>query len=169
VRLLRNQGQSPKYFSRVVGGNFRLDEIQAAILRAKLPHLEDWTEARRRNAAVYREAFASASLPSGSIELPREPVGSRHVYNQFVVRTRRRDALRAFLAEAQIGCEVYYPQPMHLQACFGGWGGKDGQFPQAEAASRETLALPIYPELRRDQIARVVAAIAAFFATSESP
>lgn len=164
VRLLRNQGQSPKYFSTVVGGNFRLDEIQAAILRVKLPHLDTWASARRRNAAAYREAFASRALPQGLLELPYEVDGAHHIYNQFVVRTPRRDELKAFLADANIASEVYYPQPMHLQVCFSHWGGSAGQFPLAEEASCETLALPIYPELRPSQLERIADTVSAFFA-----
>jgi dTDP-4-amino-4,6-dideoxygalactose transaminase len=166
VRLLRNQGQAPKYSSVVIGGNFRLDELQAAVLRAKLPHLDAWTAARGRNAARYREAFATLGLSPDTLTLPTELPG-RHVYNQFVVRAASRDMLKKHLAEGGIGSEVYYPVPMHLQPCFDGWGGKAGQFPVAESAALSTLALPVYPELRADQIQRVVGSVAAFYKHAE--
>ncbi len=163
VRLLRNQGQKPKYFSQIVGGNFRLDALQAAIVRAKLPYLDGWTAARQKLAAHYRAAFADARLPTELLELPFEAPGIRHVYNQFVVRTPRRDALAAHLAAKGIATTVYYPQPMHLQACFADWGHRPGDFPESERAANESLALPLYPELDPNDVARVVAEIAAFF------
>jgi dTDP-4-amino-4,6-dideoxygalactose transaminase len=169
VRLLRNHGQSPKHVSTIVGGNFRLDEIQAAILRVKLPHVDEWTSARRRNAATYREAFARRSLPQGLLEPPHESVRARHAYNQFVVRAPRRDELKAFLAEASIASEVYYPQPMHLQVGFSNWGGYKGQFPHAEEAARESLALPVYPELRSNQIERIADTASAFVRSRIAP
>lgn len=164
-RLLRNQGQSSKHVGAILGGNFRLDEIQAAILRVKLPHLEAWTSARRRNATAYGEAFARRALPKGSMELPYEAAGAQHVYNQFVVRTHRRDELGAFLARANIESAVYYPQPMHLQGCFSHWCGYKGQFPRAEEAARETLALPVHPGLQPNQIERIVSTVVAFFSS----
>jgi dTDP-4-amino-4,6-dideoxygalactose transaminase len=156
LRLLRGHGARPKYHHAVVGGNFRLDAIQAAVLRVKLRHLDAWTEARRRNAARYRELLAAAGDP---VTAPVERPGGRHIYNQFVVRTPRRDALMAQLSARQIGHEVYYPVPLHLQECFAELGYGPGSLPESEAAARETLALPIYPELRPEQIATVVAAI----------
>jgi dTDP-4-amino-4,6-dideoxygalactose transaminase len=170
VKLLRSQGQEPKYFSKIVGGNFRIDALQAAVLRAKLPHLDGWTAARQKNAAYYRQRFAelgvdlAASRPTRAqpLTLPREAANVRHVYNQFVVRSIARDALKKALAEQGIGTEIYYPQPMHLQACFASWGGKVGDFPEAEAAANESLALPIYPELTEAQLDTVVRATLAF-------
>jgi dTDP-4-amino-4,6-dideoxygalactose transaminase len=155
IRMLRSHGFRTKYHNELLGGNFRLDEIQAAVLRVKLRHLEEWTEGRRRNARLYRHALASA----GSIELPYETQDSRHIYNQFVIRTRTRDDLRLKLAEAGIGSEVYYPTPLHLQPCFKELGYKAGAFPISEAASRESLALPIYPELTADMVQQISSAI----------
>ncbi len=171
LRLLRNQGQQPKYFSVEVGGNFRLDALQAAIVRAKLPHLDGWTSARQRNAATYRQLFAGAGIPvaSGLLEdgamvaLPIELPHRRHVYNQFVLRARDRDGLRRHLAERGIGSEVYYPQPMHLQKCFASWGHTAGAFPLSERAAAESLAIPIYPELSHEMQATVVGAIGEFY------
>jgi dTDP-4-amino-4,6-dideoxygalactose transaminase len=161
LRLLRNQGQQPKYFSVAVGGNFRLDALQAAILRAKLPHLDTWSEARQRNALRYRTLF-DAPVPKEHVVLPTELAG-RHVYNQFVIRARRRDELRRFLADRSIGSEVYYPQPMHLQQCFAHWGYRAGDFAEAERAASESLAIPIYPELTAEMASTVVDAIASFY------
>lgn len=165
LRLLRNQGQEPKYFSVAVGGNFRLDAIQAAILRAKLPHLDSWSDARRRNALRYRTLFEQA-VARGWVTLPTELAG-RHVYHQFVVRAAQRDDLRRFLIERSIGCEVYYPQPMHLQECFAHWGHRAGDFPEAERAAAESLAIPIYPELTEEMMATVVDEIVAFYRARE--
>ena len=171
VRLLRNHGQRPKYFSVIVGGNFHLDAIQAAVLRAKLPHLDGWTAKRQANARQYRELFGQSGLrvsngvlaEGADVALPLESIGARHVYNQFVVRARRRDELRAFLARAGIASEIYYPQPMHLQECFREWGYERGQFPHSEQAAAESLAIPIHPELDRAKLERVVGRIEAFF------
>jgi dTDP-4-amino-4,6-dideoxygalactose transaminase len=170
VRLLRNQGQAQKYFSVEAGGNFRLDALQAAVLRAKLPYLERWTAARQRNAARYRTLFAASGVRvaeslldcGAQIVLPTELPGHRHVYNQFVVRVEKRDELRAFLADRQIGSEVYYPQPMHLQRCFESWGYTKGAFPESERAAEQSLALPIYPELEPAMIETVVRAVHEF-------
>ena len=155
VRLLRSHGFRNKYDNELLGGNFRIDEIQAAVLRVKLRYLDSWTDRRRRNASVYREMLGKCDW----IELPRELPNSRHTYNQFVIRTRRRDQLMAHLKRKGIGCEVYYPIPLHLQACFTGLGYHTGDFPASEAASRESLALPIYPELTTDMLQRVARAI----------
>jgi dTDP-4-amino-4,6-dideoxygalactose transaminase len=160
VRLLRTHGGRPKYTHHAIGGNFRLDALQAAVLRVKLPHLGDWTAARRRNADRYRALFAAARLPA-EIRMPDDAPG--HIYNQFVIRAPRRDDLRAHLAKAGVGTEIYYPVPFHLQPCFQALGYQPGQLPHAEAAARETLALPIYPELTEAQQAYVVARIAAFY------
>jgi dTDP-4-amino-4,6-dideoxygalactose transaminase len=167
VRLLRTHGAEPKYFHREVGGNFRLDALQAAVLRVKLPHLQRWTERRRRNACLYRELFTAAGLAgspraesSGRLRLPAEPEGRTHIYHQYVVRVADRDRLRAHLAARGIGSEVYYPVPFHRQECFAALGAEPGAFPHADAAAADVLALPIYPELTRDQQAYVVDAIA---------
>jgi dTDP-4-amino-4,6-dideoxygalactose transaminase len=162
VRMLRNHGMEPKYFHRVVGGNFRLDAIQAAVLRVKLEHLDEWTRARQRNAARYRALFEEAAL-SDVVRLPAEAPNRTHIYNQFVVRVQDRDRLRAHLESSGIGTEVYYPVPFHLQECFASLGYAAGTFPHAEAAAREVLALPIYGELTEGQQATVVEAISRFY------
>jgi dTDP-4-amino-4,6-dideoxygalactose transaminase len=162
VRLLRAHGGRPKYVHQVVGGNFRLDALQAAILRVKLPHLPRWTEARRTNAARYRALFAATPAMPPELTLPVD--APAHTYNQFVIRAPRRDQLRAFLVAQGIGCEVYYPLSLALQPCFASLGHRDGQFPETDRACRETLALPIYPGLQEAQQARVVERIAAFYA-----
>jgi len=156
VRLLRSHGCRTKYRSELLGGNFRLDAIQAAVLRVKLRHLDEWTEARRRNAELYREL-----LPS-TISVPAVSSDRRHIYNQFIIRSSRRDPLIEHLTTRGIGSEVYYPLPLHLQPCFAGLGGKLGDFPASEDAARECLALPVYPELTQDMIRRVVEAIREF-------
>ena len=155
VRLLRNHGAKPKYVHREVGGNFRLDALQAAVLRVKLPHLSEWNAKRRANAATYRELFARAGL-DGRVGLPVEPEGRTHVYHQFVIRVPDRDAVRAHLAAKGVGTEVYYPVPFHRQECFAGLGHALDAFPNADAAASDVLALPIYPELTRDQQQYVV-------------
>jgi dTDP-4-amino-4,6-dideoxygalactose transaminase len=160
IRLLRNHGAEPKYFHKRIGGNFRLDAIQAAVLRVKLPHLERWTAMRRDNASRYARLFASAGL-SDPIALPVEPDGYFHIYHQFVVRVPARDRVRASLAEQGIGTEIYYPVPFHLQECFAPLGHSRGDFPEAERAADSTLALPIYGELTAGQQGAVVAALAA--------
>jgi dTDP-4-amino-4,6-dideoxygalactose transaminase len=159
IRLLRNHGAEPKYFHKRIGGNFRLDAIQAAVLRVKLPHLAGWTEARRANAETYHRLFREAGL-TDRVTLPVEPPDRRHIFNQYVVRVPDRDRVRAFLAGRQIGTETYYPVPFHLQECFTPLGHRRGDFPHAEAAADSTLALPIYGELTLEQQAAVVAAIA---------
>lgn len=161
LRLLRDHGQQPKYHHAIIGGNFRLDAIQAAVLRVKLPHLAGWTEGRRRNAARYRALFAEAGLLD-AVTLPHERPDGYHVYNQFVVQVARRDELRAFLAARGIGTEIYYPVPFHRQACFADLPSASGPFPHADAAAARVLALPIYAELADAQLQRVVQAIGAF-------
>jgi len=162
LRLLRAHGMERKYFHQVVGGNFRLDALQAAVLRVKLPHLSAWSAARQRNAARYRGLFSAVGLADVA-RLPIEAPGRSHVYNQFVVQVPDRDQLRAHLDARGIGTEVYYPVPFHLQPCFGGLGYEPGAFPSAEAAASEALALPIYGELTEEQQASVVDAVQTFY------
>ena len=159
VRLLRNHGAHPKYVHHEVGGNFRLDALQAAVLRVKLPHLAAWNEKRRANAANYRELFSRAGL-TDRVRLPIEPPGRTHVYHQFVVRVANRDAVRAHLASRNVGTEVYYPLPFHRQPCFAHLGYAPDAFPNADAAAAEVLALPIYPELSFEQQQYVVDSLA---------
>jgi dTDP-4-amino-4,6-dideoxygalactose transaminase len=159
VRLLRNHGAEPKYLHQRIGGNFRLDALQAAVLRVKLPHLAEWTEKRRANAARYDRLFRGAALPPGVV-LPVQPAGYHHIYNQFVIRVPGRDQVRASLADRRIGTEVYYPVPFHLQECFADLGYRRGAFPHAEAAASGSLALPIYGELTAAQQEAVVEAVA---------
>jgi dTDP-4-amino-4,6-dideoxygalactose transaminase len=161
VALLRAHGSRPKYVHHLVGGNFRLDALQAAILRVKLPHLSRWTDARRSNATRYRALFAATAGIPPELRVPQDVPG--HIYNQFVIRAPRRDALREHLTKQEIGTEVYYPLALHLQPCFAGLGYREGAFPHAEAATREALALPIFPELTEAQQAYVAAQIAAFY------
>jgi len=168
VRTMREHGMKPKYHHAVIGGNFRMDALQAAILRVKAPHLAAWTNARRENAARYRTLFRDAGL-TDCVTLPTEPPERRHIFNQFVIRTARRDDLRAHLTEHGIGTEVYYPVPLHLQPCFGYLGHRRGDFPAAEAAAAETLALPIYGELALSQQQAVVAAVGEFVHRTGSP
>ena len=161
IALLRTQGARPKYHHLAIGGNFRLDPLQAAVLRAKLPHLPEWTAARRRHAERYRALFAAAAVPP-ELRLPASH--AEHVYHQFVIRAPRRDALRTHLAAAGIGTEVYYPEPLHLQPCFAELGYRPGAFPIAERACREVVALPIHPALPPAAQDFVVEQIAAFYA-----
>jgi dTDP-4-amino-4,6-dideoxygalactose transaminase len=158
LKCLRAHGSKPKYHHRMVGGNFRLDAIQAAVVSAKLPHLDQWTQARQRNAARYDRLFQNADL---SIGLPAS-TENRHIFNQYVIRVSRRDELQAHLRQQGIGTEVYYPVPMHLQECFAYLGHSAGSFPESEAAAKETLALPVYPELTDAAARHVVDCIAAF-------
>lgn len=164
LRLLRNHGYQPKYYNKIVGGNFRLDAIQAAVLRVKLKYLDQWTEARQRNAAIYRRLFEEAGLTADSgVILPTETPNCRHIYNQFVIRSQHRDRLIKYLKECSIGSEIYYPVPLHLQECFKNLGYKAGAFPESEGAAAETLALPIYPELTIEMITTVVDVITKFY------
>jgi dTDP-4-amino-4,6-dideoxygalactose transaminase len=161
LRLLRGHGARPKYYHKVIGGNFRLDALQAAVLRVKLKYLDAWTAGRQRNADRYRKLFAEAGIRGQcEVGLPCEAGYGRHIYNQFIIRSERRDALLAQLQRRQIGTEIYYPVPMHLQECFVALGYRLGDFPTSESAARETLALPIYPELTGALLATVVAAVA---------
>lgn len=161
---LRVHGSEVRYYHKWVGLNSRLDGFQGAVLRVKLPHLDLWSDQRKANADNYRKLFTDTGL-SENVGLPIERDGVRHIYNQFVVRLpNQRDELRAFLTEQGIGTDVYYPVSLHLQECFAYLGYVDGDFPESESASRETLALPIFPELKLEQQQYVVENIAKFFA-----
>ncbi len=167
LRILRNHGMEPRYFHHVVGGNFRLDEMQAAILGVKLPFLETWAAARRAAADFYGSEFARAGLTE-RITLPAEPyrdcgLTNHHVYHQYVIRTPKRDALYEHLSKREIETAIYYPLGLHEQKCFAHLGYKKGDFPETEHAARETLALPIYPEISRDAQRYVVNAVVEFF------
>src|SRR6185503_4864189 len=161
ARLLRTHGMQPKYYHHLVGGNFRMDALQAAVLRVKAPHLARWTYGRRANAARYHALFRRAGLDS-VVTLPAEPPGRLHIYNQFVIRTPARDALKQYLDREGIGNEIYYPVPFHQQPCFANLGYAAGDFPHAERAAAESLAIPIYGEMTPEQQDTVVAAIGAF-------
>jgi dTDP-4-amino-4,6-dideoxygalactose transaminase len=152
IRTLRNHGQTAKYFSSEPGWNNRLDEIQAAILRVKLRHLSNWQRARQANAAEYTRLFREVR----GVMPPLAPEGFEHVYHQYTIRIERRDALQQFLSERKIGSTVYYPHPLHLQPLYASLGHKPGDFPHAERAAQEVLSLPMFPELGKEQIARVV-------------
>ena len=157
VRLLREHGARPKYHHALVGTNSRLDALQAAILRAKLNHLDRWSESRAKNAQLYHRLFEGSRVGR-----PYHDPRARHIYNQYVIRVEKRDELRQFLTERGIGNEVYYPVPLHLMECFSLLGYRPGQMPQAEAAARETLALPIYPELGEDRVRYVAQVVREF-------
>jgi len=157
VRLLREHGAKPKYYHALVGTNSRLDALQAAILRVKLRHLDRWSEKRAKNAALYDQLFEGAKLTR-----PYRDARTRHIYNQYVIRLPQRDALRQHLADRGVGTEIYYPVPLHLQQCFAPLGYREGDMPQSEAAAREVLALPIYPELTEEQIRYVAAFVRDF-------
>jgi dTDP-4-amino-4,6-dideoxygalactose transaminase len=173
LRALRNHGMEDRYFHKMIGGNFRIDALQAAVLHIKLPHLDEWSAARRANAHFYREEFAHVGLDR-VLTLPVEPYAAaeedapnHHIYNQFVVRVPgqgKRDELCKYLTIHQIGNAIYYPVALHQQECFAYLGYREGDFPEAERAARETLALPIFPELTRDQQRYVVETIRAFHA-----
>lgn len=174
---MRNHGMEPKYYHKFVGGNFRLDAIQAAVLNIKFPHLEDWHQARRRNAEIYYSEFISKGLANNTgasefdqdnkVLLPKaiyKDSGCKnyHIYNQFVIRVQKRDELREFLSKKSIGTEIYYPVPFHRQECFEYLNNNDSDFPVANRFAAESLALPIYPELTEEQIKYVVSKIAEF-------
>jgi len=176
IRIKRVHGGEQKYFHKVIGGNFRIDAIQAAVLRVKLPHLDNWSEQRRNNAELYNKLFIESGLAEetgktvfdikNKVLLPKpvnkSSVKNYHIYNQYVIRTENRDQLKKFLTENEIGNEIYYPLPFHLQECFSGFGYKEGDFPEAEKASNTSLALPIYPELSDEQQRFVVGKINEF-------
>jgi dTDP-4-amino-4,6-dideoxygalactose transaminase len=169
VRSLRQHGMRRRYYHDELGWNARMDGLQAAVLSVKLRHMERWDQSRHRIAAHYDKLFRAAGLaepgpfPQRGVVLPREMLGSRHAWHQYVVRAPRRDELRAFLAARQIGSEIYYPVPLHMQGALKDLGYREGDFPEAERAAREVLALPLFPELREDEQQSVVSAIAEFF------
>jgi dTDP-4-amino-4,6-dideoxygalactose transaminase len=187
MHILRVHGAEPKYYHKFVGGNFRLDALQAAVIRVKLKHLDGWTAGRQHNAARYNQLFIEAGLadtdPNADLPLtlPHESrqtgqyalrteaaiepfPGHRHIYNQYIIRPRQqRDELRTFLTERKIGTEIYYPVSLHQQECFADWGYQTGDFARSEAAAAQTLAVPIYPELTDEQVQAVVSAIAEFY------
>jgi dTDP-4-amino-4,6-dideoxygalactose transaminase len=162
LRLLRVHGSEVKYYHSMIGINSRLDSLQAAILRVKLPHLDKWSDARRANAERYDQLFEDAGLME-ELGLPRVRAHTRHIFNQYVIRAgERRDALTRHLKQNEVGTDIYYPVPLHMQECFGYLGHEEGDFPEAERAARETLALPIYPELSVEQQSYVVETIRSF-------
>ncbi len=162
MRVLRVHGGKPKYYHAFIGGNFRIDELQAAVLGIKIKYLDGWTAGRQRNADYYASAFVRAGLDA-KIVAPSVAAGSRHIWNQYVIRARRRDELKQFLGERGVGCEIYYPVPLHQQQCFAYLQYTEGDFPVAEQAAAQTLALPIFPELEQSQLQYVVDQIAAFY------
>ncbi|HEY0715393.1 MAG TPA: DegT/DnrJ/EryC1/StrS family aminotransferase [Polyangia bacterium] len=169
LRLLRGHGASPKYFHREVGGNFRLDALQAAVLLAKFPHLEAWTRRREENATLYARALSHHGLGAESSPIrlpPPAPAGHRQVFNQYVIRAQKRDSLAASLKDDGIQTEVYYPRPLHLQECLAGAGARPGDFPAAEAAATTALALPVAPEVSTEAVTYVADRIAAFYGVS---
>jgi dTDP-4-amino-4,6-dideoxygalactose transaminase len=183
LRIKRVHGGKPKYYHKVIGGNFRLDAIQAAVVSVKLPHLNNWSEGRRKNAALYNELFIKNKLAeregiteideNNKVLLPEAVykdksenpgMSNHHIYNQYIIRVEKRDELKNYLMENEIASEIYYPIPFHLQECFEDLGHKEGDFPNAEFAAKSSLALPIYPELTEDQIMYVVGKINDFYA-----
>ncbi len=182
LRILRVHGGEPKYYHKVIGGNFRIDALQAAVINVKFPHLDSWSEKRRKNAELYTKLFVEKGLSEteGKIKfdnknkvlLPKaiykalDGVKNYHIYNQYIIRVKKRDALRKYLSEKEIGTEIYYPVPFHLQECFSNLGNKLGNFPVAENIADTSLALPIYPELTVEQITYVVDMIREFVANN---
>jgi len=163
LRVMRVHGGKPKYYHAMIGGNFRIDELQAAVLNVKLPLLESWTQGRQANAEIYARLFAAAGLES-TVTLPMALEGRRHIYNQYIVRVPDRDRLRTFLGEEGIGSEIYYPVPLHQQECFAYLGHQSGDCPESERAAAETLALPIFAELETAELEYVVDTIRRFYA-----
>jgi dTDP-4-amino-4,6-dideoxygalactose transaminase len=172
MRILRVHGAEPKYHHSLIGGNFRLDEIQAAVLNVKLGSLDEWMAARDAHARQYTQALQGMRSAS-SVVVPARSASGRHVWNQYVIRAQRRDELRQYLAAAGIGTEIYYPIPLHLQQCFAYLGYRPGDMPEAERAAREVLALPVFPELSPAQIDHVAGTIERFYsapgAVSQQP
>ncbi len=162
IRVIRNQGAKPKYFHKILGGNFRLDAIQAAVLRVKLKHLDSWTAKRIENAEYYTKRLHELGLAETKVITPHV-VQKRHIFNQYVIRTDQRDALKQFLGDNGVGTEIYYPKAMHLQECVEGGAHKGGDFPVSESATKVVLALPVYPELSDNARNYVIAKIAEFF------
>jgi len=162
MRILRVHGGEPKYYHALIGGNFRLDELQAAVLLIKLRHLDEWTVARQRNADHYDALFREARL-GDAVTVPFRTPGYNHVFNQYVIRVQRRDELRAYLGKHGVGTEIYYPLPLHAQACFAYLGHSPNDFPHSQRAAAEVLALPIYPELTGEQRTYVAERIAEFY------
>jgi dTDP-4-amino-4,6-dideoxygalactose transaminase len=158
LKLLRDHGQSPRYYYKMVGGNFRLDTLQAAVLNIKLKYLDGWSSSRRQNASHYDSLFAGSV-----IKTPKVDAGNISIYNQYTIAVPRRDELQAYLNEKKIGNAIYYPVPLHLQECFKNLGCKTGDLPVTERCCTEVLSLPIYPELSNDQIERVAETILAFY------
>lgn len=187
VRILRVHGSNPKYYHHLVGGNFRLDALQAAVLLVKLEYLDDWTAKRRENASTYDSLFQQSGLIArGSVTTPRSvwedrssgiesraesrtPRGFCHIYNQYIIRARRRDELKAYLTENGIGTEIYYPLSLHQQKCFSHLSYRKGDFPESEKAAANTLALPIYPELEQGQLQYIVDRFEGFYKSKRLP
>ena len=178
IRIMRVHGGAPKYHHKVIGGNFRLDALQAAVLRVKLPHLDSWSEKRRKNAAVYKKYFVEFGLNSGDntleysdenkVLLPEAiyenvELNNYHIFNQHIIRVQKRDELIDYLRSKNIGCEIYYPVPFHKQECFSNLNFDKNDFPNADTAAAETIALPIFPELTEEQIKYVVEMIYSFY------
>ncbi|HEV2442267.1 MAG TPA: DegT/DnrJ/EryC1/StrS family aminotransferase [Steroidobacteraceae bacterium] len=168
MRILRVHGGEPKYHHSLIGGNFRLDEIQAAVLNVKLPFLDDWREAREAHARQYSQRLKSGAA-AGAVVPPVATRGVQHVWNQYVIRVQRRDELRQYLATAGVGTEIYYPIPLHLQQCFAYLGYRTGELPESERAAQEVLALPVFPELSPAQIDHVAGTIQRFHTAAEAP
>ena len=162
IRSLRVHGSLRRYYHDEIGCNSRLDALQAGVLEVKLQYLDQWTRKRQENAKVYEKLLKEVNLKE-FVQTPSSLSENVHVYNQYVVRVKRRDDLRAFLAQKEIGTEVYYPVPLHLQKCYEFLGHKKGDFPESEKASLETMALPIYPELTSDQLQFVAESIKKFY------
>lgn len=159
VRILRQHGAHPKYYHKLVGYNSRLDGIQAAILSAKLPHLDQWTEMRRKHATVYDRELAGV----GDVRIPVRRDNTYHIFHQYTITTAKRDELRAHLQAAKIGTEIYYPLPLHLQECYAYLGGKPGQLPRAEKAAKTAMSLPIFPEMTESEQGEVIEAVKKFY------
>jgi dTDP-4-amino-4,6-dideoxygalactose transaminase len=176
IKIIRVHGGAPKYHHGIIGGNFRLDPVQAVVLSIKLPHLDSWHQARRDNADLYDRLFRERGLAGNQVELPAaiyrsaaealDQVPDYHIYNQYVIRVKDRDALLNYLGKEGIGAEIYYPIPLHQQKCLGEMGYNDLSYPEAERAAAETLALPIFPELTDSMQEYVVERVAAFYEKS---